>query len=148
MTQDTRFATFIQASPVIGGLVDFLIPLGFSLWLPLGLWLFGARTEFEDWHGRETVRWQLMTSLYKFLLVALIFVAVGWGGLTSGDPDTYGWALVFSAIFAVPVLIVAHLVFAVIWPIYAAVQAKRGLWYVYPLVFSPRRRVNKDAAAA
>jgi len=149
-TQDTRIATFIQLSPILGCVIDYFLPVGFSLWLPLGAWLLFAKTDFDNWHGREAVRWQVMTSLYTFIFVALIFAMFVFGAASSSstDPDMVGWSAVFGGMISIALLIILRLACAIIWPIIAAVKAHRGQRYVFPFVFSPRRNSGKDALAS
>ena len=147
---ETKHANYIQLSAAFGGILGFFAPFWWSLWLPLLLWLAGPKSEFNDWHGREAVRWQLVTTAYMLLAVVLAFVFLVGGMVIAGSGNAPEFGTLFGGggfigglFLAVPVFVVQT-----VMPFVASSHARKGEWYVYPFVFSPRRRQNRAPIAA
>jgi uncharacterized Tic20 family protein len=155
---DTKHAKLIHILALVGGILDLFLPLLWSLWFPLLAWLMGPKTPFNDWHGREAVRFQLFMALYSVLsLVVVIILAVaGAGGVYEAlDASSDGFIAGISAMmsagsagFLIAVAFLAPVVLTYVMPVRAALRARDGVYYVYPFTFSPRRAAARHLSSS
>ena len=85
------------------------VPLG-NIVGPLVVWLIKReQSSFVDWHGKESINFQISVTIYGIISAILILVVVGF------------------------VLLPLTIVFAFIMVIVATMRANDGLRYLYPL---------------
>jgi uncharacterized Tic20 family protein len=108
---------------------------------PLLVWLYKRKDhEFIDEQGKESLNFQLSFTLYNFIIflfVLVIGVIIGLSALTAvnqpeatqTDRGIFGLGLVGISLLISIILAITNLVFVV----KAALRAKEGDFYVYPL---------------
>jgi uncharacterized Tic20 family protein len=108
VTKDERlWATFCHLS----GLLGFIVPFIGQILGPLIIWLIKRdESPFVDDQGREALNFQITVTIIGIIFVMMIFVVIG-----------------------LPLLL-ALMVFWVVFMIIAAVNSNDGLRYRYPLV--------------
>ncbi len=137
--------SLVHLAALAGIGVDFFMPLLFSVWFPLAIWQLGKKSEENDWHGREAVRFQVVMTIYAASCFALMFVGIlsTTGTILMVEDVHLGQLFALSGWFIVPMIgMVSVAVLTIVLPIVAAIRAHDGTRYVYPLVFSPRRRAR------
>ena len=151
----TRYASIVHLSIALGGVLDLFLPIWWSLWFPLVLWLCHSynnekTSQLVNWSGREAVRLNLFIALYQviilvFCITAILLtpeIALGSESL----PSAKNLYRILMEVPTLPALFIGAVVFAlldvaaILLPIYAAIKTLDGDWYVYPGTFSPRRQ--------
>lgn len=93
----------------LGAFAQFIIPFG-GIIVPLVIWLTKKdESEFVDFHGKESINFQLTVFVAVLISLVLIFVIIG-------IPMLFGIAI-----------------FEVIMMIVAGIKANDGLYYRYPI---------------
>jgi len=93
----------------LSALAGFFVPLG-NVWGPLVVWLIKKEESAEvDAHGKESLNFQISTTLYLLVGAILMLVLIGF------------------------VLVVGLAVFWLVFVIVASVRANSGEYYRYPL---------------
>jgi uncharacterized Tic20 family protein len=111
--EDRQWGLFAHLSALLGLLVGGLTFIG-----PLIVWLVKKdESKFVDYHGKESLNFQLNILIYTLILVA---ATVG----------TCGIGLIVTA-----PLLGALAVYAIVMPIIAGLKANEGKLYEYPLTF-------------
>src|SRR5438067_1694257 len=113
-TGDERlWATFCHLSPFLS-----LVVAGMTFIGPLVCWLMKKdQSRFVDFHGKESLNFQINLYLYVAVAVVLTLVTCGIG-----------------AILAIPLFACLGL-YATIWQIIAAVKANQGEYFRYPFIW-------------
>lgn len=121
------------------------LPLPFaSILVPLILWgIRRERSEFIDYHGRESMNFQISMLIYGLILaiVATLLLAIGMMIFGAGNADLAAIGVIFAATAFLGLLVVWGVVQAV-FVIVAAVRTNQGGWYRYPLTVRLIRSVN------
>lgn len=85
------------------------IPLG-NIIAPLVIWLLKKNdSEYVDYHGKESLNFQLTVLIYLVISIILAFVLIGF------------------------VLAIGLWVFSLVFVVIAGIRASEGVWYRYPL---------------
>jgi uncharacterized Tic20 family protein len=104
--EDRQWAMFCHLSALLGLLVAGLTFIG-----PLVCWLVKKdQSKFVDYHGKESLNFQINILIYTLIAVAITVVTCG-----------FGFPLIF-----VPLL------YGIIMPIIAGLKANEGNYYEYP----------------
>ena len=114
----------------LGMLLGMLVPLG-NLLGPLGIWLWKRKSDPEiDYHGRESLNFQLSLTLYTFVLL-IVFIPVFGFSLIDPSLEKMRLGMGALALLVVPILVIS--VGSLILVIIAAIKANSGIRYRYPL---------------
>jgi len=110
---EKQWAMLCHLSAILGLLVGGLTFLG-----PLVCWLVKKDTSrFVDYHGKESLNFQLNILIYSLILVAISFATCGVAIVVTGP------------------LLIALAVYAIVMPIIAGITASKGETYQYPYTF-------------
>jgi uncharacterized Tic20 family protein len=110
---ENQWAMFCHLSALLGLLAGGLTFIG-----PLICWLVKRdMSKFVDYHGKESLNFQLNILIYYLILIAITIATCG-----------------IAAIGTVPILIALG-VYAIVMPIVAGLKANEGDYYEYPLTF-------------
>jgi uncharacterized Tic20 family protein len=111
--EDRQWGMVAHLSALLGLLAGFMTFLG-----PLIVWLVKKdESKFVDYHGKESLNFQLNILIYTLILVAATVVTCGFG------------------VFVTVPLFGALAVYAIVMPIIAGLKANEGKLYEYPLTF-------------
>ncbi len=110
---DRQWGMFAHLSALLGLFLGGITFVG-----PLIIWLIKKdQSRFVDYHGKESLNFQLNIFLYSLILVAISFATCGIG-----------------MIVTIPLLGVLY-VYGIVMPIIAGLAANNGDMYQYPLTF-------------
>jgi uncharacterized Tic20 family protein len=104
---DRQWGMFCHLSALLGYFVGGLTFLG-----PLIVWLVKKDTsKFVDYHGKESLNFQINILIYSLICIPLMFVLIGF--------------------LLLPVVVV----YSIVMPIIAGIKANEGQLYEYPYTF-------------
>jgi uncharacterized Tic20 family protein len=110
---DKQWGMFAHLAVFLG-----LVAAGLTFIGPLIVWLAKKdQSRFVDYHGKESLNFQLNVLIYSLILVAISLATCGFG------------------VFVTAPLLGALFLFGIIMPILAGLAANRGEMYRYPLTF-------------
>ena len=103
-----------------------VFPLG-NIIGPLIVWMIKKdQSEFVDKHGKESLNFQITTTLVMIVAIVLgIFMAVG-SGMTDNEVGIAG------SIIAIIAFVIGYSIFILIVVIVAAIKANNGEYFRYP----------------
>jgi len=99
-----------------------------SFWGPLIIWMMKKKeSKFVEWHFKAWVNYQI-TMFLTFLLLGVI-AGVGGGLMAAVSPWWIGLIFIVPAVGIMGILGLCSLIFTLM----AALKAKAGVWYQYPM---------------
>ncbi len=144
--RDRTWAMFCHLSASAWILLAFLgLPLPFaSILVPLILWAIRReRSEFIDYHGRESMNFQISMLIYGLILAiaSMLLLTIGIIIFGAGNADLAAIGVIFTATLLFGLLVIWGVV-QTVFVIIAAVRANQGGWYRYPFTIRLIRSVN------